>query len=200
MDQYEKGAVLGQGTFGAVYKAVHKPTGRVVAIKKIAGGGAGGDKGVDMTALREIKLLKELRSPYIVGLLDVFPHKRKLTMVLEYMDSDLEALIKAKGVVLSAANVKAYVQLLLKALAHCHARWVVHRDVKPNNMLIDGEGARGGERAMLRLRCTLCVCMCTSVDEAARVACARACAALGCAAASVFSLAHYTHTTTTHTR
>ena len=160
MDQYEKGAVLGQGTFGAVYKAVHKPTGRVVAIKKIAGGGAGGDKGVDMTALREIKLLKELRSPYIVGLLDVFPHKRKLTMVLEYMDSDLEALIKAKGVVLSAANVKAYVQLLLKALAHCHARWVVHRDVKPNNMLIDGGGARGGGRGLCCACAVRCVFVC----------------------------------------
>lgn len=146
MDQYEKGVVLGQGTFGAVYKAVHRPTGRVVAIKKITWSGAGGDKGIDMTTLREIKLLKELRSPYIVGLLDVFPHKRKLTMVFEYMDSDLEALIKAKGVVLSPANVKAYMKMLLTALAHCHARWVVHRDVKPNNMLVDADGEGGGLR------------------------------------------------------
>lgn len=38
-------------------------------------------QGIDMTSLREIKLLKELRSPNIVALLDVFPHKRKLTMV-----------------------------------------------------------------------------------------------------------------------
>ncbi|GBF90178.1 cyclin-dependent kinase [Raphidocelis subcapitata] len=132
MDKYEKGVVLGHGTFGSVYKATHKETGQVVAIKKI--------NGIDMTALREIKLLKELRSPHIVSLLDVFPHKRKLTMVFEFMDSDLEALIKAKGIVLSPANIKAYMQLLLRALAHCHACWVVHRDIKPNNMLVDGNG------------------------------------------------------------
>ncbi len=54
-------------------------TGQVVAIKKINVGGS--NQGIDMTSLREIKLLKELRSPYIVRLLDVFPHKRKLTMV-----------------------------------------------------------------------------------------------------------------------
>jgi serine/threonine protein kinase len=63
--------------------------------------------------------------------------------VFEYMDSDLEALIKAKGVVLSPANVKAYVQLLLRALDHCHSRWVVHRDVKPNNV-VRVKGWRGG--------------------------------------------------------
>jgi serine/threonine protein kinase len=129
MDKYEKGAVLGHGTFGSVYKATNKEvrcaallrlhvssaavgqgptphhypqtntphpnntpppkhpnkhqqtnkTGAVVAIKKINVGAA--RAGVDVTSLREIKLLRELRSPYVVSLLDVFPHKRKLAMV-----------------------------------------------------------------------------------------------------------------------
>jgi cyclin-dependent kinase 7 len=60
--------------------------------------------------------------------------------VFEYLDSDLEALIKARGVVLSPANVKAYMQLLLRALDHCHKNWVVHRDIKPNNMLVSVTG------------------------------------------------------------
>ncbi|KIY92718.1 cyclin-dependent kinase 7 [Monoraphidium neglectum] len=145
MDKYEKGVVLGHGTFGSVYKAVHKETGQVVAIKKINVGAS--NMGVDVTSLREIKLLKELRSPYIVRLLDVFPHKRKLTMVFEFMDSDLEALIKAKGVVLSPANIKAYLQLLLRALDHCHSHWVLHRDIKPNNMLVDGNAPCRGALA-----------------------------------------------------
>jgi len=65
---------------------------------------------------------------------------------MEYCDSDLEALIKAKGVVLSPADVKAYMQLILRALEACHSHWVLHRDIKPNNMLIsrDGEGGQGG--------------------------------------------------------
>lgn len=54
-------------------------TGKVVAIKKIRLGKA--KEGVNVTALREIKLLKELHSPQVVQLLDVFPHKGNLSLV-----------------------------------------------------------------------------------------------------------------------
>jgi serine/threonine protein kinase len=60
--------------------------------------------------------------------------------VLEFLDSDLEALIKAKGVVLAPADVKAYMLMLLRALQDCHQHWVLHRDIKPNNMLISRDG------------------------------------------------------------
>jgi cyclin-dependent kinase 7 len=62
--------------------------------------------------------------------------------VMEFLDSDLEALIKAKGVLLSPADVKAYMAMLLQALADCHSHWVLHRDIKPNNMLISRDGER----------------------------------------------------------
>jgi cyclin-dependent kinase 7 len=61
---------------------------------------------------------------------------------MEFLDSDLEALIKAKGVLLSPADVKAYMAMLLKALDDCHKHWVLHRDIKPNNMLISRDGER----------------------------------------------------------
>ncbi|KAK9838165.1 hypothetical protein WJX81_005984 [Elliptochloris bilobata] len=138
MDAYEKCETLGEGTFGVVFKAIHKETGQVVAIKKIRLGKA--KEGVNMTALREIKLLKELHSPYIVRLLDVFPHKRNLSLVFEYMESDLEALIKDRALILSEADVKSYMQMLLRALEVCHGHWVLHRDVKPNNFLIAASG------------------------------------------------------------
>lgn len=72
------------------------------------------------------------------------PHPPR--QVLQFCDSDLEALIKAKGVVLSPGDVKAYMSMLLQALQACHQHWILHRDVKPNNMLIsrDGAGVRGG--------------------------------------------------------
>ncbi|WIA09012.1 hypothetical protein OEZ85_008426 [Tetradesmus obliquus] len=139
MDNYDKGVLLGRGTFASVFKATHKETGKIVAIKKIDVGGS--KEGINVTSLREIKLLREIKSPYVVELLDVFPHKRKVNMVMEFLDSDLEALIKAKGVLLSPSDVKAYMQMLLKALADCHAHWVLHRDVKPNNMLISRDGS-----------------------------------------------------------
>lgn len=65
--------------------------------------------------------------------------------MFEYLDSDLEALIKAKGVVLSPGDIKAYMMMLLKALDSCHKHWVLHRDIKPNNMLISRNGEGGGE-------------------------------------------------------
>lgn len=152
MDRYDRGVVLGRGTFGSVFKAVDKTTGASVAIKRIDAGASGasaqgGRGGLDMTALREVKLLRELKPhPNVVPLLDVFLHKRRLCLVFEFVDSDLEAVIRAKGLVLSPGDVKAYAQALLRALAFCHASWVLHRDVKPNNLLVgaDGEGGAGG--------------------------------------------------------
>lgn len=64
-----------------------------------------------------------------------------LCQVFEFLDSDLEALIKAKGVVLSPSDVKAYMSMLLQALQACHQHWILHRDIKPNNMLIGKDGA-----------------------------------------------------------
>ncbi|KAK9814600.1 hypothetical protein WJX72_008473 [[Myrmecia] bisecta] len=138
MDKYIKGEVLGEGTFGVVFKATHKETGQVVAIKKIRLGNA--KEGIHVTALREIKLLKELRAPNIVRLIDVFPHKRNLSLVFEYMESDLEMVIKDRSLIISAADIKSYMQMLLQGLDFCHKHWVLHRDVKPNNFLVSPTG------------------------------------------------------------
>ncbi len=128
----------GTGTFGEVILATHKETGDVVAIKKIRVD----DKkmGIHVTALREVKYLKELDHPNIVRLLDVISLKRGIALVFEYMDTDLENVIRDRSLVLSKGDVKAYMLGMLKALKHCHERWVVHRDIKPNNFLISRDG------------------------------------------------------------
>lgn len=58
------------------------------------------------------------------------------------MESDLEAIIKDRGIILSAADVKAYLRMALEALSLCHTRWVLHRDIKPNNFLLTATGNR----------------------------------------------------------
>ncbi|KAL1327896.1 hypothetical protein AAHE18_13G336400 [Arachis hypogaea] len=137
-DRYLKREILGEGTYGVVYKAIDTHTGQTVAIKKIRLGKQ--KEGVNFTALREIKLLKELKDPNIIELIDAFPHKGNLHLVFEFMETDLEAVIRDRNIFLSPADTKSYLQMTLKGLAFCHKKWVLHRDMKPNNLLIGSHG------------------------------------------------------------
>lgn len=82
---------------------------------------------MNFTALREIKLLKELKDPNIIELIDAFPHKGNLHLVFEFMETDLEAVIRDRNIVLSPADIKSYIQMTLRGLALCHRKWVLHR-------------------------------------------------------------------------
>ncbi|KAG1652974.1 hypothetical protein FOA52_007876 [Chlamydomonas sp. UWO 241] len=121
MDRYERGKVLGTGTFGEVFMATNKETGQVVAIKKIRVTEL--KEGINVTALREIKLLKELGGhPHVVEMIEALVQKKNVLLVFEFMVSDLEAIIKDRSVVLSLADVKAYMQMILRGLEACH-KW-----------------------------------------------------------------------------
>uniref|UniRef100_A0A8C4NXL2 Cyclin-dependent kinase 7 n=1 Tax=Dicentrarchus labrax TaxID=13489 RepID=A0A8C4NXL2_DICLA len=91
--RYEKLDFLGEGQFATVYKARDKTTDNIVAIKKIKVGHRTEAKdGINRTALREIKLLQELHHPNIIGLLDAFGHKSNISLVFDFMETDLEDL------------------------------------------------------------------------------------------------------------
>uniref|UniRef100_A0A1J3DRZ7 Cyclin-dependent kinase D-3 n=1 Tax=Noccaea caerulescens TaxID=107243 RepID=A0A1J3DRZ7_NOCCA len=137
-DRYLKRELLGQGTYGVVFKATDTKTEETVAIKKIRLGKQ--KEGVNITALREIKMLKELKHPHIILLIDAFPHKENLHLVFEFMETDLEAVIRDSNIFLSPGDIKSYLLMTLKGLAYCHEKWVLHRDMKPNNLLIGPDG------------------------------------------------------------
>ncbi|POM64011.1 CMGC/CDK/CDK7 protein Kinase [Phytophthora palmivora] len=138
MERYDRGDVLGEGTFGIVYAAVQKSTGRRVAIKQFKRGKF--KDGVDFTALREVKLQAELKHVNVVELLDVFVANDTMNVVFELLPSNLDDVIKDKAVVLTAADIKTYMQMLLRGLAYCHEHYVLHRDLKPENLLIGPDG------------------------------------------------------------
>lgn len=139
--RYEKLDFLGEGQFATVYKARDKTTNNIVAIKKIKVGHRTEAKdGINRTALREIKLLQELHHPNIIGLLDAFGHKSNISLVFDFMETDLEVIIKDTSLVLTPANIKAYILMTLQGLEYMHQHWVLHRDLKPNNLLLDGNG------------------------------------------------------------
>ncbi|RWS30781.1 Serine hydroxymethyltransferase-like protein [Leptotrombidium deliense] len=99
-------------------------------------------EGVPSTAIREIALLKELNHPNVVRLLDVVHCDKNLYLVFEYLNQDLKKLLDSKpgNTGLSKPLVKSYLWQLLQGIAHCHAHRVLHRDLKPQNLLIDVEG------------------------------------------------------------
>ncbi|CAI5520657.1 unnamed protein product, partial [Closterium sp. Naga37s-1] len=129
--RYVKGVTLGKGTFGVVFKAYDTHTGRTVAIKKIHLGDC--KEGVNVTALREIKLLQELHHPHIIDLIDIYPHKRNLNLVLEFMETDLENIIKDRSLHLSPADIKAFMDM--KPNNILTAPNTPPQDMKPNNLL-----------------------------------------------------------------
>lgn len=71
---------------------------------------------------------------------DVFGYKSNVSLVFDFMDTDLEVIIKDSNLVLSPANVKAYVIQTLLGLEYLHTNWILHRDLKPNNLLISSDG------------------------------------------------------------
>eukprot|EP00440_Ansanella_granifera_P022622 gb/GFBE01024571.1/.p1 GENE.gb/GFBE01024571.1/~~gb/GFBE01024571.1/.p1 ORF type:complete len:321 (+),score=99.94 gb/GFBE01024571.1/:1-963(+) len=128
--------VLGEGTYGKVYKAMSKTTRQVVAIKRIKLNPEE-DEGVPSTALREVAVLKELNSEHVVKLFEVFCSPSKLTLVFELMENDLKKYMKGLGKPLDPKDIKCLCWQLVKGLEVCHARRIIHRDIKPQNLLID---------------------------------------------------------------
>jgi len=130
---------LGEGTYGVVRKAVNKETGQMVALKNIRIDSV--EEGIPCTAIREISLLKELDDPNIVKLVEVIHDVDKLTLAFEYCDQgDLKQYLDANHGVISPGKMKSFLFQTFKGVAYCHKRHVLHRDLKPQNLLITKEG------------------------------------------------------------
>ncbi|KAJ3571259.1 hypothetical protein NP233_g3874 [Leucocoprinus birnbaumii] len=134
MDRYAKIEKVGEGTYGVVYKARDVTSNRIVALKKIRLEAE--DEGVPSTAIREISLLKELNDENVVQLLDIVHADQKLYLVFEFLDVDLKRYIETSRPI-KTEIVKKFCYQLNKGLLYCHAHRVLHRDLKPQNLLID---------------------------------------------------------------
>lgn len=140
MDDYIKIEKIGEGTYGVVYKGRHKKTNQIVALKKIRLESE--EEGVPSTAIREISLLKELVHPNVVLLEDVLMQENKLYLVFEFLSMDLKKYMDSLGrdKLMDKMLVKSYTYQITEAILFCHKRRVLHRDLKPQNLLIDSNG------------------------------------------------------------
>ncbi|KAK4229829.1 hypothetical protein QBC38DRAFT_452864 [Podospora fimiseda] len=141
--KYIKEKKLGEGTYAIVYlgRARSDPS-TLVAIKKIKVN-AQWKGGLAPDAVRELKILQELHHPNVISLLSIFSSKdQNVNLVLEYLPlGDLEGLIlDVEGVKYGTADVKAWMGMLTRGVWFCHENFVLHRDIKPNNLLIAADG------------------------------------------------------------
>ncbi|KAB5543941.1 hypothetical protein DKX38_012053 [Salix brachista] len=123
---------IGRGSGGTVYKVVHRPTGRIYALKVIYGNH---EDSVRKQICREIEILRDVDHPNVVKCHDMFDHNGEIQVLLEFMDNgSLEG---------THINHEAYLsdvaRQILNGIAYLHKRKIVHRDIKPSNLLINSQ-------------------------------------------------------------
>ncbi|VDK74897.1 unnamed protein product [Litomosoides sigmodontis] len=140
LDKYHRTEILGEGSYGIVYKGTEKSTGKLVAIKKIRL--LYETDGVPGTAVREMALLRRLKHPNVVSLLEVILDDNLVCLVFEYISMDLKKCIDRipHGELMSRDQQKSYLYQILQGICFCHQRNVLHRDLKPQNLLVDENG------------------------------------------------------------
>jgi len=155
---YEELSIIGRGAYGTVYKARDTVNDRVVALKRVNIVNNTEEKGVPVSTLREITLLKQLDNmchPNIVRMFDAFqtfssssssssdgpqpqqsPQEVVLTIVFEHVEQDLSTFIQKSQCGLTEDVIKNLMHQLLRGIDYLHTNRMIHRDIKPQNILI----------------------------------------------------------------
>lgn len=123
---------IGEGSYGTVYGASCLTTGRRVAIKRSP---CNTEEGVPTTALREMSLLRSLRHPHVIKLYDVIAGDSCIFLIFDRFDLDLRRYLRRHGA-FHGDRLRQCSRQLFSGLAHCHQRLVLHRDLKPQNILL----------------------------------------------------------------
>ncbi|XP_061897204.1 cyclin-dependent kinase-like 1 isoform X1 [Entelurus aequoreus] len=134
MEKYEKIGKIGEGSYGVVFKCRNRDSGQIVAIKKFVE--SEDDPMIRKIALREIRMLKQLKHANLVNLIEVFRRKRKLHLVFEYCDHTVLHELDRHPRGVPEHLVKSITWQTLQAVNFCHKHNCIHRDVKPENILI----------------------------------------------------------------
>ena len=142
LEAYEKLGKLGEGTYGIVYKARDKRTNEYVALKRIRSGLNETKNGFPTTSIREIKILQNLDHSNIVRLREVVRSSNigYVFLVFEYYEHDLAQLTDKMNAQFSLSEIKCILLQLLCAIKYAHSHFVIHRDIKLSNILLNNNG------------------------------------------------------------
>mgnify|MGYP000966293017 CR=1 FL=1 len=131
--------LLGTGSYGKVALALKKSTGQKVAIKRMEN--IFDDETDCKRILREVTLMRKLRHPFVVNLIEIlYPSQpdtfSTLYVVMEFAESDLKKIIKS-NIHLEMLHIQTIIYNLLCSIKYLHESNVLHRDLKPANVLIN---------------------------------------------------------------
>jgi len=136
---YEKQELLGEGSFGTVYRVIHKQTGFIRAMKIIDKQSTELDQDTEISLINEINILKTLDHPNIIKVFEYFNTQRRLFIISELCTGG-ELFDKITKEEKFSEKVTANImKQVLSAISFCHLNKVIHRDLKPENILIVSE-------------------------------------------------------------
>ncbi|KAG6712625.1 hypothetical protein I3842_05G111500 [Carya illinoinensis] len=140
VDEFERLNRIDEGTYGVVYRARDKKSGDIVALKKVKMEKE--KEGFPLTSLREINILLSLHHSSIIDVKEVVVGSSldSIFMVMEYMEHDLKGLMETMKQPFSQSEVKCLMLQLLEGVKYLHDNWVLHRDLKASNLLLNNRG------------------------------------------------------------
>ncbi|KAG8914143.1 hypothetical protein FRC01_004199 [Tulasnella sp. 417] len=129
-----------EGSYGVVFRAQDVETGDIVALKKLK---LDEEKhGFPITSLREIMALMVCKHENVVGIREIVVGDTltQVFIVMDFIEHDLKTLLTVMPTPFLMSEIKTLLHQLLSAVAHCHANWVLHRDLKTSNLLMNNRG------------------------------------------------------------
>ena len=141
ISNYEKLEIIGKGTYGTVFKAKELKSNKIVALKQLYMNTL--KNGFPLTSIREINILKSMRNhPNIIKLIDVCVGNDidLVCLVFEYCEYDMASIIDSNIITFTQAEIKNMMLQILSAISHIHDNFIMHRDLKLSNLLMNSMG------------------------------------------------------------
>uniref|UniRef100_A0A6G1SIN3 cyclin-dependent kinase n=1 Tax=Aceria tosichella TaxID=561515 RepID=A0A6G1SIN3_9ACAR len=136
--KYERIRKIGIGSYGVVFKCVNRQTGQIVAIKRYSENDS--DPIIRKIAMREVRMLRQLKHPNLIQLIEVFRRRRILHLVFDYCELTVLDVIEKYGNNCPLNLIRKIIWQLVNGVSHCHSHNCIHRDIKPENILINQAG------------------------------------------------------------
>ncbi|KAK9887823.1 hypothetical protein WA026_000138 [Henosepilachna vigintioctopunctata] len=138
MDKYEHVMLVGEGSYGVVMKCRHKESNQMVAIKKFLE--TEEDATIRKMALREIRMLRRLKHENLVAIIEVFRYRKRFYLVFEYLNGTILDELERMDGGLGEERCRERMYQIIRAISFCHSNQIIHRDVKPENVLVSSNG------------------------------------------------------------